>query len=95
MVLPGMLVTTAPALVGFLFKFIGNMSGQEMLGPVVVAGFLMSATISGIAMGLFLNNAGGAWDNAKKYVECGAHGGKHSVAHKATITGDTVGDPAK
>ena len=46
-------------------------------------------------MALFLNNAGGAWDNAKKYVESGAHGGKKSDVHKATVTGDTVGDPCK
>ena len=55
----------------------------------------MFATTSGILMALFLDNVGGAWDNAKKYVELGHHGGKGSPAHKAAITGDTVGDPFK
>lgn len=55
----------------------------------------MFSTSTGILMALFLNNAGGAWDNSKKYVESGAHGGKNTETHKATITGDTVGDPFK
>lgn len=55
----------------------------------------MFSTSTGILMALFLNNAGGAWDNAKKYVESGACGGKKSDVHKATVTGDTVGDPFK
>jgi inorganic pyrophosphatase len=55
----------------------------------------MFATVTGILMALFLNNSGGAWDNAKKYVETGAFGGKGSEAHKAAVTGDTVGDPFK
>ena len=53
------------------------------------------ATVAGILMALFLNNAGGAWDNAKKYIEDGAHGGKRSDPHKAAVVGDTVGDPFK
>jgi len=61
----------------------------------VVAGFLMVGTIAGILMAMFLNNAGGAWDNAKKYIETGAHGGKKSDPHKAAVVGDTVGDPFK
>ncbi|CAM9389264.1 unnamed protein product [Discosporangium mesarthrocarpum] len=61
----------------------------------VLAGYLMFGTVSGIMMALFLDNVGGAWDNAKKYVELGNFGGKGSEAHKAAVTGDTVGDPFK
>jgi inorganic pyrophosphatase len=81
--------------VGVVFKNIGAMTGQELLGAKAVAAFLMFATVAGILMALFLNTAGGAWDNAKKYVETGAHGGKGSETHKAAVTGDTVGDPFK
>ena len=56
---------------------------------------LMFGTVAGILMALFLDNVGGAWDNAKKYVEMGNFGGKNSEAHKAAVTGDTVGDPFK
>jgi Na+/H+-translocating membrane pyrophosphatase len=66
-----------------------------LLGAEVLAGYLMFSTCTGIMMALFFNNAGGAWDNAKKYIETGKHGGKNSDAHKASITGDTVGDPCK
>lgn len=52
-------------------------------------------TVNGLLMAAFLDNVGGAWDNAKKYIECGHHGGKNSEAHKAAVTGDTVGDPLK
>ena len=62
---------------------------------MVLAGLLMVSTITGILLSLFLNNAGGAWDNAKKYIETGKYGGKGSEAHKAAVTGDTVGDPFK
>ena len=55
----------------------------------------MFETLTGLLMAMFLDNSGGAWDNAKKYVESGAHGGKGSEAHKASVTGDTVGDPFK
>jgi K(+)-stimulated pyrophosphate-energized sodium pump len=60
-----------------------------------VGGFLMVATITGIITAVFLNNGGGAWDNAKKYIETGVYGGKRSDAHKAAVVGDTVGDPFK
>ena len=72
-----------------------SLQGRPLLGPRVNAGLLMTATITGIMLSLFLNNAGGAWDNAKKYIETGKYGGKGSEAHKAAVTGDTVGDPFK
>ncbi|KAK1576221.1 hypothetical protein Q3G72_011996 [Acer saccharum] len=80
---------------GFLFRILGYYTGQALLGAKVVAAMLMFATVSGILMALFLNTAGGAWDNAKKYIETGALGGKGSDTHKAAITGDSVGDPFK
>ena len=92
---PGLLAVCAPITVGVAFRFFGALTGQTMLGAKVVASMIMFATVSGILMALFLNTAGGAWDNAKKYVELGAHGGKGSEAHKASVTGDTVGDPFK
>jgi K(+)-stimulated pyrophosphate-energized sodium pump len=93
MVLPGFLVLAFPIGVGLIFK---SLSGaDEHLGAEAVAGFLMIATVVGILMAGFLNNGGGAWDNAKKYIETGAYGGKKSDAHKAAVVGDTVGDPFK
>jgi K(+)-stimulated pyrophosphate-energized sodium pump len=67
----------------------------ELAGAEAVAGLLMVGTITGILMAMLMNNSGGAWDNAKKYIETGAHGGKRSEAHKAAVVGDTVGDPFK
>ena len=64
-------------------------------GAEVIGGYLMVGTITGILFALFLNNGGGAWDNAKKYIETGAFGGKKSEPHKAAVVGDTVGDPFK
>jgi K(+)-stimulated pyrophosphate-energized sodium pump len=83
MVLPGLLVVAAPVVVGLWLK------------AEAVGGFLMVSTIVGVIMALFLNTGGGAWDNAKKYIETGAHGGKRSDPHKAAVVGDTVGDPFK
>jgi len=83
MVLPGLTVVIVPLLVGIL------------LGPEAVGATLMVGTIAGIILALVLNNGGGAWDNAKKYIEAGAYGGKGSFAHKAAVVGDTVGDPFK
>ncbi|AHG91150.1 Pyrophosphate-energized proton pump [Gemmatirosa kalamazoonensis] len=88
MVFPGALVVVFPIAVGLVFKQFG-------LGAEAVAAFLMIGTIAGILMAGFLNNGGGAWDNAKKYIETGMYGGKRSDAHKAAVVGDTVGDPFK
>ena len=89
MVLPGVLAVGLPIAVGLVFRFLYH-EGAE-----VVAAFLMVGTIVGILMATFLNNAGGAWDNAKKYIETGVFGGKRSDPHKAAVVGDTVGDPFK
>lgn len=91
MVLPSLLPVLVPAALGFGLKFIT----KDGVSPAAVAALLMVATITGILMALFMNNGGGAWDNAKKYIETGAHGGKGSDAHKAAVVGDTVGDPFK
>ena len=94
MVAPGILAVTVPIAVGVIFRGLAS-SEQAGLGAEAVAGFLMVGTITGILMATLLNNAGGAWDNAKKYIETGVHGGKRSDAHKAAVVGDTVGDPFK
>jgi K(+)-stimulated pyrophosphate-energized sodium pump len=83
MVVPGILAVAAPIVVGVA------------LGAEAVAGLLMIGTIVGVLLAAYLNNAGGAWDNAKKLIETGYHGGKKSPAHQAAVTGDTVGDPFK
>jgi len=83
MILPGLSAVVLPPAVGFLM-------GKEALG-----GFLAGATLMGVFLALFMANAGGAWDNAKKYIEAGNLGGKGSEAHKAAVVGDTVGDPFK
>ena len=95
MVKPGLLAVFAPISVGLIFRYIGQSRSRPLLGAEALAGYLMFSTSTGILMALFLNNGGGAWDNAKKYVETGKHGGKGSEAHKASVTGDTVGDPFK
>ena len=87
MILPGAIPLVVPILVGFGDKWFG-VGGPEMLG-----GLLAGVTVSGVLMGIFQNNAGGAWDNAKKSIE--ANGEKGSGEHKASVTGDTVGDPFK
>jgi len=95
MIKPGLLAVCSPIAVGVLFRIIGSFRNHPLLGAEALAGFLMFATSTGILMALFFNNMGGASDNAKKYIETGKFGGKGSDAHKASVTGDTVGDPCK
>lgn len=83
MIAPGVMTVLAPIVVAFLF------------GKVALGGFLVGATVTGFILAVAFSNAGGSWDNAKKWVETGAYGGKKSAAHKATVIGDTVGDPMK
>lgn len=83
MVFPGLLAVLAPIIVGFL------------LGPIALGGLLAGAIVAGLLLALQMCTGGGAWDNAKKYIEDGHHGGKGSEAHKAAVVGDTVGDPFK
>ncbi|MCU7495362.1 MAG: sodium-translocating pyrophosphatase [Ignavibacteria bacterium] len=100
MVVPGLLVVGMTVGVGLVFKYIYYLGGgpenpSGASGAEVIGGYLMVATITGILFALFLNNGGGAWDNAKKYIETGAYGGRHTEPHKASVVGDTVGDPFK
>ncbi len=88
MVAPGLLAVGMPIAVGLVFKLFH-------VGGEAVAAFLMVGTIGGILLATMLNNGGGAWDNAKKFIETGEYGGKGSPAHKAGVVGDTVGDPFK
>lgn len=83
MIVPGLIALIVPLATGFLL-------GKEALG-----GLLAGALVSGVVMAIYMSNSGGAWDNAKKYIESGQHGGKGSDAHKAAVVGDTVGDPFK
>lgn len=83
MIVPGVIAVVVPV-------FIGKVFGAETLG-----GMLAGSLVTGVLMAIFMANAGGAWDNAKKYIESGKHGGKNSMAHKAAVVGDTVGDPFK
>lgn len=83
MIIPGLIALLTPILVGFLG------------GPEMLIGLLTGVTVSGVVMAVFMSNAGGAWDNAKKTIEGGAAGGKGSPSHKAAVVGDTVGDPFK
>jgi K(+)-stimulated pyrophosphate-energized sodium pump len=95
MVTPGILPVAAPLLVGITFRHLGTETDQTPMGAAAVAALLMVATITGILLALLMNNGGGAWDNAKKYIETGYFGGKGSEAHRASVVGDTVGDPFK
>ena len=109
MVLPGLLAVSLPVAVGLIFRHFSesyhvrtsmlvptingvpvNLSGAEAVGALLMVG-----TISGVLLAMLMNNGGGAWDNAKKFIETGQYGGKRSEAHKAAVVGDTVGDPFK
>ena len=84
MVLPGALAIFTPIFFGLILK-----------NPTMLGGVLAGVTVTGVLLAIFMSNAGGSWDNAKKYIESGAHGGKGGTAHKAAVVGDTVGDPFK
>ena len=83
MLLPGVMAVLAPLFIGVV------------LGPAALGGLLGGALVTGVMLAIFMSNSGGAWDNAKKYIEDGNHGGKGSEAHRASVVGDTVGDPFK
>ncbi|HTZ89072.1 MAG TPA: sodium-translocating pyrophosphatase [Alloacidobacterium sp.] len=109
MVLPGVLAVAMPLAVGVIFRHFSSVFNLKELadsptihgvpvnlsGAEAVAALLMVGTISGILLAMLMNNGGGAWDNAKKFIESGQYGGKGSEAHKAAVVGDTVGDPFK
>lgn len=86
MLLPGILTIAMPVIIRY---------GFGLQGKLALGGFLAGATLVGVPLALMMANAGGAWDNAKKFIEAGNFGGKGSDAHKAAVVGDTVGDPFK
>lgn len=83
MMVPGLMAVVVPVTAGFV------------LGKEALAGLLVGSLLTGVVMAIFLANSGGAWDNAKKYIEAGAFGGKGTPTHAAAVVGDTVGDPCK
>jgi K(+)-stimulated pyrophosphate-energized sodium pump len=93
MILPGLLAVLTPVAVGVLFRVFSP--AGSLAAVQTVAAMLMVGTITGILVATMMNNGGGAWDNAKKFIETGQLGGKGSDTHKAAVVGDTVGDPLK
>ena len=93
MVAPGLLAVSTPVIFAVVLPATGILTDDD--GMQMLAGVLAGVTVSGVLMAIFMSNAGGAWDNAKKHIEGGAHGGKGSDSHKAAVVGDTVGDPFK
>ena len=93
MVAPGLLAVSTPVIFAVILPATGLVTESD--GMQMLAGVLAGVTVCGVLMAIFMSNAGGAWDNAKKHIEGGAHGGKGSDAHKAAVVGDTVGDPFK
>lgn len=93
MIAPGLLAVSTPVIFAVILPATGLVSDID--GMQMLAGVLTGVTVCGVLMAIFMSNAGGAWDNAKKHIEGGSHGGKGSDAHKAAVVGDTVGDPFK
>src|SRR5690606_3132406 len=95
MIVPGLIAVLVPVVITVLAivgrdNFLGTLVGRETL-----IGLLVGSLVTAFMLAVMMSNAGGAWDNAKKYIEAGHHGGKRSEAHKAAVIGDTVGDPFK
>jgi K(+)-stimulated pyrophosphate-energized sodium pump len=94
MVVPALIPVLLPIIIALIGKFFLN-EFEAMGAARIMGGILVGSIVTGLFLAISMTSGGGAWDNAKKYIEDGSHGGKGSDAHKASITGDTVGDPYK